>query len=684
MPPSASQAVSILTIGVPVEDLLTEGSHIQESWPSRAVVRQRTLGPDEVRDTCQEIARAAEQGGRPPSLEQVLPSRPSKELMRESAVDGLDTLIGLGPDGEPVRVMLAGANSHVLILGATGMGKTSIIKTMATKWGTLYPPEELTLKVLDGKTADLAGMAPGPKHESWLPQAGVVGLNMEDDPEFSNAIVSSVEDEMRRRANLFRQNGVTNYEDFRRANLDAKLPREVLLLDEFQVFLEGGKDGAEMAAMLNRIARKGRSFGVHLILSTQNIGAIKTLWNGDGKVIIQQAGVKLIGRNGSFFDDNDIGAKPQELPVMHVALKDATGRKMTVRVPAAFENVVAPRREQIWREALARNRNLQPPRLFDGDIVPQWSASPAYRKLKDGSKKDQPSTPVAVIGEASSLKSESAVFKLTKESGRNLAVIGPRPDEACRILETAAESLAMQLPPEKAAFVLFCLNEDMMPEATRNAEKLRQKGHAVSVVGPDDAALHLARISDQLESTPKGHRRLVFVYGANMGGSSMNKKQTVDLGNAEACTLETKFGKVEADAVIGTAEDGSPLKAPYSGTIEVKQGRVRLTLENSGRGYLTNIAANGPEEGATVFATWPNPDIMRESLGPNEIKHFRGYVALGIHGTKLASMTPGVIGADSQGAATRVNRGRFYDQDDPDRNGRPRVIVPYAIRPPES
>lgn len=74
-------------------------------------------------------------------------------------------------------------------------------------------------------------------------------------------------DEMQKRAELFKQFKVKDLSDYRKHE---KMPRLIVVIDEFQVLFSDKSKGS-MERSLNTLLKKGRSYGVHLILATQTM-----------------------------------------------------------------------------------------------------------------------------------------------------------------------------------------------------------------------------------------------------------------------------------------------------------------------------------------------------------------------------------------------------------------------------
>ena len=84
---------------------------------------------------------------------------------------------------------------------------------------------------------------------------------------------------MRRRAAAAKEREVTKLEDLREIDPEGHWPRIVAVIDEFQyLFVE--RDAVTRAALtlLEDIARRGRSQGIHLVLASQDVSGIEAFW----------------------------------------------------------------------------------------------------------------------------------------------------------------------------------------------------------------------------------------------------------------------------------------------------------------------------------------------------------------------------------------------------------------------
>ncbi|MGX6603804.1 FtsK/SpoIIIE domain-containing protein [Micromonosporaceae bacterium Da 78-11] len=412
--------------------------------------------------TSRRIAEAVAAGPAPVALDSLLP----QVEWQESAALGLTAPLGDSPQGMPVPVTLSDYPPHALIAGPSGTGKTNLIYAWMGALAARYSPDELAFYLLDFKEGvSFARFAPGRRDPSWLPQVRLVGLNINTDREFGLALLRFLGAELRRRADAAKRYEVTNLAELRAEDPDGHWPRMVAVVDEFQVLLSG-RDAvaAEAVDLLEDLARRGRSQGIHLILASQDVSGIEALWGRPA--LVAQFSLRIaLPRARRVLAETNTAA--ESLPRYHAVINadsGATEANRVVRVPAAGDrdrwNALQHR---LWRR---RPQELGPPRLFDGDVVPRLGDSPDFGALFP---EETVAAPIVLLGETIDVTSRSARTVLRRAPGRNLAVLGTRVDEACAILATAGRSLSAQFTPDAARFSIACLDQD----ARGAAEALR-------------------------------------------------------------------------------------------------------------------------------------------------------------------------------------------------------------------
>ncbi|MER6789485.1 type VII secretion protein EccCa [Streptomyces sp. NPDC000658] len=189
-----------------------------------------------------------------------------------STPERLRVPIGVGEDGQPVMLDLKeaaqdGMGPHGLCVGATGSGKSELLRTLVLGLAVTHSSETLNFVLADFKGgATFAGM-------SQMPHVAAVITNLSDDLTLVDRMGDAIRGELQRRQELLRSAGnYANIHDYEKARA-ASAPLEplaslVLVIDEFSELLTAKPDFIDMFIQIGRI---GRSLGVHLLLASQRL-----------------------------------------------------------------------------------------------------------------------------------------------------------------------------------------------------------------------------------------------------------------------------------------------------------------------------------------------------------------------------------------------------------------------------
>ncbi|MFI9080917.1 type VII secretion protein EccCa [Streptomyces sioyaensis] len=181
--------------------------------------------------------------------------------------------IGINDSHEPVLLDLKesselGMGPHGLCVGATGSGKSELLRTIVLALAATHPPEDLALVLVDYKGG--ATFAPF----ADLPHVAGVITNLENQAGLVERVHASLAGEVKRRQQVLKDAGnVADIGDYaalragRRPDLEA-LPHLFVVIDEFGELLTAKPDFIDLFLSIGRI---GRSIGVHLLLSSQRI-----------------------------------------------------------------------------------------------------------------------------------------------------------------------------------------------------------------------------------------------------------------------------------------------------------------------------------------------------------------------------------------------------------------------------
>lgn len=189
-----------------------------------------------------------------------------------SAADFLRVPIGVDDRGAPVLLDLKesaqlGMGPHGICIGATGSGKSELLRTLILGLALTHSPDDLSMILVDYKGG--AAFAPF----AGLPHVAGIIDNLADDPQLTQRARESIQGEVVRRQRLLKDAGnaasIGHYRQLRREQPDLPaLPHLFLVIDEFGELLTAEPDFVELLLTIGRI---GRSIGVHLLLSSQRI-----------------------------------------------------------------------------------------------------------------------------------------------------------------------------------------------------------------------------------------------------------------------------------------------------------------------------------------------------------------------------------------------------------------------------
>ena len=190
---------------------------------------------------------------------------------KQDRQDRLRVPIGTTVDGSPLHLDIKeaaenGMGPHGLCVGATGSGKSELLRTVALGMMARNSPEVLNLLLVDFKGGatflDLAR----------APHVAAVITNLADEAPLVARMRDALAGEMNRRQQLLRTAGqvsVSTYQRARRAGVQlAALPTLFVIVDEFSELLSQHPDFADMFVAIGRL---GRSLGMHLLLASQRL-----------------------------------------------------------------------------------------------------------------------------------------------------------------------------------------------------------------------------------------------------------------------------------------------------------------------------------------------------------------------------------------------------------------------------
>ncbi|WP_232221805.1 type VII secretion protein EccCa [Nocardioides sp. J54] len=201
---------------------------------------------------------------------------PASAWRSRPARDRLRVPIGVGDAAAPIHLDIKesaqqGMGPHGLVIGATGSGKSELLRTLVLGLAMTHSPEQLNMVLVDFKGgATFAGM-------SAMPHVSAVITNLSQELTLVDRMQDALSGEMVRRQELLRGSGnFASVRDYEKARLSgdpagaglAPLPSLFIVVDEFSEMLAAKPEFIDLFVAIGRL---GRSLGLHLLLASQRL-----------------------------------------------------------------------------------------------------------------------------------------------------------------------------------------------------------------------------------------------------------------------------------------------------------------------------------------------------------------------------------------------------------------------------
>lgn len=520
-----------------------------------------------------------------------------------------------------------GTRQHALVAGKTGSGKSTLFHVLITNLSLWCSPEQVEFYLVDFKK----GVEFQCYAQQRLPHARVVAI--ESDREFGLSVLQRLDEELRRRGELFRRAGAQDLPGYRRSPGAVPLPRTLLLIDEFQEFFTEDDRVAQSAALLlDRIVRQGRAFGIHVVLGSQTLGGAYTLARATlGQMVVRialqcnEADAYLI------MDENNPAPRMLTRPGEGI-YNDMAG---AIEGNSPFQAVWLDEgvRERRLKQARERARSLPGgapnPIVFEGNAPAAIGDNDLLRAALGSAAQSAPATVRAWLGAPNSIKGPTeAVF--ARQSGSNLLLVGQREEASQAIVAVALLSLAAQFPRVAARFVVLDASAPGTPERDQLDRLCRLLPHEVTLARGGEVETALASLSAECKER------------AESGGTGRPEVFLFILGLP-------KFKRLRFEEDFGFGGDASA----------VSPGKL-----------LNDLICEGPAVGVHVVAVCDTNNNVNRFLSRRALSEFDLRVLFQMSANDSAAL------CDSQRAANLgLHRAVFFNEQE----GYLEVFRPYAM-----
>jgi hypothetical protein len=362
------------------------------------------------------MARLAENCAAKTRFKKTIPDLWTNFVKGETTLGGFHIPIGWTPAGDFATLRLGATDSehHALLAGKTGSGKSNLLHVLIHTLCEKYPPEELDLYLLDYKESTEFNVYAAPP----LPHARLVAT--ESDPEYGVTVLRHLVGELEKRARIFKCENARDFAEYRKSS-GVRLPRVLLVIDEFQVLFSEGRQVAEAAEqLLSQLLKQGRSFGIHILLATQTLKGINAQSIGS---IITQLGCRIAlacGQEDSalILGGGNWAAAELRSPPEGI-INNANGAKsgnVKFLIPLA-ENVLCNDHIAKLSEFAAQHGALSKTKVFSGVHLPEMPLSSEYQAACAQEE-------TLLLGERLTFDADALSVPLTRRSAFNVLLSG--------------------------------------------------------------------------------------------------------------------------------------------------------------------------------------------------------------------------------------------------------------------
>jgi S-DNA-T family DNA segregation ATPase FtsK/SpoIIIE len=201
-----------------------------------------------------------------------LPGGLDRDWEGQRRADSLRVPIGRSADGDVLWLDLkqaaeGGMGPHGVLVGATGSGKSELLRSLVAGLAARHAPEELAFVLVDYKGG--AAFA----ELSRLPHVAGLITNLQRDLSLVDRMHAALIGEQERRQTMLREAGnlddIVAYQARRESDRSLPpMPDLLVIVDEFAELLAARPEFIDLFVGLGRV---GRSLGIHLLLSSQRL-----------------------------------------------------------------------------------------------------------------------------------------------------------------------------------------------------------------------------------------------------------------------------------------------------------------------------------------------------------------------------------------------------------------------------
>lgn len=508
---------------------------------------------------------------------------------------------------------IRGAHPHLLIAGRTGTGKSTLLHSIICAYASTYSPEDLQFYLVDAKQGvEMKHYTPGAKNlpeGHWLPHLAIGAVKT--DMRAYVSVLEKIRKDIKERGKLCSDHGVSDVYELAVKEPGFKVPRIVVILDEFHVLLTDQQYGPTAASMLKDIAKQARAYGIHLILATQSLGNLGA--RGENAALFEQIGNRIA-----------LGCEAN-VSEMVLGLGNLAASRLTRQGEAIFTSVIGapehnvpfqvgfinPEKERpelisaLWEKA----GKADEPFVFSGEGLTNLEQSPLWKQASKANGRMWVGAPVKIASHLS--------IKMDDYPGGHVLFYGAANDDEedlAGVLQSCALSLALSEPGLEVT--LFEPGEDRpihkyLVSMERNLHSLGAKIETVAPGRRSDDKFEA--IENMIKERPENGNATVLVLIPDGDASVKPKKLAylIEQGAQKGVHVMCSFGSRRA---LTGALGATTLEKALS----FFDTRIFMTLSSVDASASTLGLPEKPANEEERFTLW-------EASKPNKVEVFIPY-----------------------------------------------------------